>query len=86
MINIRRPNSDELQQLNVSNWQIHHEPVESRERIFDQDQTLYIQSGEVTVMHSGGQVRLSAGDLVDIPAGMSCYWRVLRPMENRSPI
>jgi uncharacterized cupin superfamily protein len=49
---------------------------------YDSQETALIIEGEVTVSHSGGSVSISAGDYVVFPKGLSCVWKVTKPVRK----
>jgi len=38
--------------------------------------------GEVTVEYEGGSASFEAGDYVIFPKGMSCVWKVAKPVKK----
>ena len=38
--------------------------------------------GEVIVTYDGGSASFGAGDYVEFPKGMSCIWKVLKPVNK----
>ena len=49
---------------------------------YDQEETCLLTEGEVEVTHSGGSAKFGAGDLVTFPQGMSCVWKVSKPVKK----
>ena len=46
-------------------------------------ETCYFLEGDVEVTPEGGKpVRIGKGDLVTFPTGMSCTWKVLKPVRK----
>lgn len=73
----------ELDKLGVRDW-----PTWSKEASvfpwhYDSSETCYFLAGEVIVTPEGGTpVSMGQGDLVTFPAGMSCTWKVLKPVKK----
>ena len=49
---------------------------------YDSEETALIIEGEVTVTYDGGSAFIEAGDLVVFPQGMSCVWKVTKPLNK----
>jgi uncharacterized cupin superfamily protein len=49
---------------------------------YDSEETSLITEGEVAVSYSGGSVTIAAGDYVVFPKGLSCVWKVLKPVKK----
>jgi len=47
---------------------------------YDSEETCYLLEGEVTVTHQGGSTQFGAGDYVVFPEGLSCVWKVTKPV------
>ena len=45
-------------------------------------ETCLIIEGEVTVDYDGGSVSFGAGDYVTFPKGLSCVWKVTKPVRK----
>ena len=49
---------------------------------YDSEETCLLVEGEVTVSHDGGSVSIGAGDYVVFPKGLSCVWKVIKPVKK----
>jgi len=49
---------------------------------YDQHEACILLEGEVTVEYNGGSVSFGAGDYVEFPAGLSCVWKVSKPVKK----
>ena len=49
---------------------------------YDSEETALIIEGEVTITYDGGIVTFGAGDLCVFPAGLSCVWKVTKPVNK----
>jgi len=49
---------------------------------YDEREQCILIEGEVTVDYDGGSVSFGAGDYVDFPAGLSCTWKVTKPVKK----
>ena len=49
---------------------------------YDSEETALIIEGEVTVTYDGGSVSFGAGDYCVFPAGLSCVWKVTKPVRK----
>jgi uncharacterized cupin superfamily protein len=49
---------------------------------YDSEETALIVEGEVAVNYGTKSVSFAAGDLVVFPAGLSCDWKVTKPVKK----
>jgi len=49
---------------------------------YDSEETCLIIEGKVTVSYDGGSVSIAAGDYVVFPKGLSCVWKVSKPVRK----
>ena len=49
---------------------------------YDDRETCILTEGEVTVEYNGTSVTLGAGDFVTFPQGLSCVWKVTKPVQK----
>ncbi len=79
----RQPSRERLQALGVFNWPTWSKEISEFPWTYDEPETCYVFAGCVTVTPEGGEpVTVGAGDLVTFPAGMSCTWQVLEPVQK----
>ena len=49
---------------------------------YDSEETCLLVEGEVTVTYEGGSVNFGVGDYVTFPQGLSCVWKVTKPVKK----
>lgn len=49
---------------------------------YDRREMCLIIEGEITVRHDGGSVSFGVGDYVTFPKGLSCVWKVTKPVKK----
>jgi uncharacterized cupin superfamily protein len=49
---------------------------------YDSEEICILTEGEVTVTYEGGSVSFGAGDMVVFPQGLSCVWKVTKPVKK----
>jgi len=49
---------------------------------YDRTETCLLVEGEVAVTYDGGCVTFGAGDYVVLPEGLSCVWKVTKPVKK----
>ena len=49
---------------------------------YDQEETCLLIEGEVEVTHADGNAKFGVGDMVTFPQGMSCVWKVTKPVKK----
>jgi len=79
----KNPDPARLEALGVKKWPIWTKEVSEFPWTYDQEETCYFLEGEVTVIpEEGAPVTVGQGDLVTFPAGMSCRWRITKPVRK----
>ena len=82
-IEVRQPSKEELDEMNVSSWPTWGCDVSSFDWSYPERETGYILEGEVQVLVDGQvAAELKPGDLVVFPEGLSCHWRVTKPVRK----
>ena len=77
------PDGKRLDELGVRSWEIWTKEVSEFPWQYDEREVCYLWEGDVVVTPDvGAPVRFGKGDLVTFPAGMSCRWRVLKPVRK----
>ncbi len=80
---VRMPDEALLDGHDVRSWPIWTCEASEFPWTYDARETCYILEGEVTVTPDGGEpVTVGQGDLVTFPEGMSCTWKVTRPIRK----
>ncbi|HUK83157.1 MAG TPA: cupin domain-containing protein [Verrucomicrobiae bacterium] len=75
--------SSRLDKLGVFTWPIWEKEVSEFPWHYDEAETCYLLEGDVIVTPDGGEpVHFGKGDLVTFPKGMSCTWKVLKPVRK----
>ena len=49
---------------------------------YDSEEECLLLEGQVTVSYEGGSVSFGAGDYVVFPKGLSCVWKVSKPVKK----
>jgi len=49
---------------------------------YDSKETCILLNGEVTVEYDGKSISFGAGDFVMFPEGLSCVWKVTKPVKK----
>lgn len=49
---------------------------------YDSEEICVLTEGEVTVEYDGKRVSFGAGDYVVFPQGLSCVWKVTKPVKK----
>ncbi len=79
----KNPSPETLNDLGVDSWPIWTKEVSTFPWSYDEPETCLFLEGEVVVTPDGGSpVTVGKGDLVTFPSGMSCTWKVLRPVRK----
>ncbi len=81
-IHIEKPAPEALKTLGVESWPIWSKGVSIFAWHYDEEEACYFLEGEVTVKTPFEEVTIQKGDLVTFPQGLSCTWRVLKPVRK----
>ena len=82
-VKVEKKNEEELERMGVFNWPIWEKEASEFPWTYDREETCYIVRGKVIVTPDGGEPQeFRRGDLITFPAGMSCTWKILEPIEK----
>jgi hypothetical protein len=80
---IHNPTAKQIEELGAHSWPIWEKEVSEFPWHYDEPEVCLFLEGDVVVTPDGGQpVRFGKGDLVTFPEGMSCTWKVLKPVRK----
>ncbi len=72
-----QPTEENLKKLRVFQWPIWTKEISEFPWTYDETETCYFLEGEVIVTPDDGEpVHIGKGDLVTLPKGMSCTWKI----------
>ena len=79
-ITVRKPTEQELAEFRTKpTWGC---GISEFDWHYDSKETCILTEGEVTVEYEGGSASFGAGDLVIFPKGLSCVWKVTKPVQK----
>lgn len=79
----RHPDAKRLEADGITGWPVWTREISEFDWTYDEPETCYFLKGDVVVTHRDGDpVEIGGGDLVTFPAGMSCTWKVRRPVRK----
>jgi len=82
-IKVKKPKKGELERLGVFGWPIWEKEVSEFEWFYGSGETFYVLEGAVRVEPEDGEpAEFGAGDLVRMPKGMACKWKVSSPIRK----
>jgi len=77
------PDQNRLKSLGVFSWPIWTKEISEFPWTYDATETCYFLEGEVEVIPEEGEpVHIGKGDLVTFPKGLSCTWKVKKPVRK----
>jgi hypothetical protein len=82
MIEIQRPNKEEIEGLKINEWSPWECGVSTFDWEYTCNETAYILEGKVKVKTEDGEVEIKKGDLVRFPKGLRCTWNVIEPIRK----
>jgi uncharacterized cupin superfamily protein len=78
-----KPSPAKLEVLGIDHWPLWCKEVSSFPWRYAKAETCYILRGRFRVTPEGGEPReFKRGDLISFPAGLTCAWEVLEPVEK----
>jgi uncharacterized cupin superfamily protein len=78
-----KPSPAKLDVLGVDLWPTWKKEVSTFPWSYDKAETCYVLRGRFVVTPDGGEPQeFGRGDLITFPAGLSCTWEVLEPVEK----
>ena len=79
----KNPPEQKLQEMGVPGWSVWTKEVSEFPWHYEEEETCFFLEGEVVVTpQEGDTVTVGKGDLVTFPKGMSCTWKVLKPVRK----
>lgn len=81
-ISVEKATPERLKELGAASWEIWECGVSEFDWEYDEKETCHILEGEVEVVTGEGSVRFCAGDIVVFPHGLSCRWKVTKPVRK----
>lgn len=79
----KNPSEERLNELGVRKWPVWTKEVSEFPWFYDSRETCYFLEGDVEVVPKGGTpVTFGEGDLVIFPVGLSCVWKVRKPVKK----
>ena len=79
---IKQLSNDEIENMGIINWPIWTSEVSEFPWKYDVEESCLILEGEVYVAAGSDTVQIKAGDFVIFPKGLSCVWKVTKPIRK----
>ncbi|MFA5068609.1 MAG: cupin domain-containing protein [Candidatus Omnitrophota bacterium] len=76
-IEVTQPSQDEILQLDIGKWSPWECNPSEFQRTYDKEEWFFLIEGKAVIKIGGGrQISIGKGDLVKLPEGTVCDWRV----------
>ena len=79
---IKQLSKDEIENMSIINWPIWTSEVSEFPWKYDVEESCLILEGEVFVTAGSDSVEIKSGDFVIFPKGLSCVWKVTKPIRK----
>ncbi len=79
---IKKLSNDEIDNMGIINWPIWTSEVSEFPWKYDVEESCLILEGEVFVTAGSDSVEIKSGDFVIFPKGLSCVWKVTKPIRK----
>lgn len=77
---VRKPTEQEKTEMRTKPvWECE---ISEFDWFYDSEETCLLVEGEVTVTYDGGSASFGAGDYVTFSKGLSCVWKVTKPVKK----
>ena len=77
---VKKPTESEIAEMSKNpTWEC---GVSEFDWHYDSKETCILLNGEVTVEYDGKSVSFGPGDYVEFPEGLSCVWKVTKPVKK----
>jgi len=81
-VEVEKKTDDQLIAIGVFSWPVWSKEVSEFEWSYDDQERCYILEGEAVVEAYGEKFHFGAGDFVTFPVGMTCTWKILKPVRK----
>ncbi|MCM8799688.1 MAG: cupin domain-containing protein [Candidatus Omnitrophica bacterium] len=82
-IEVKKLSKDELNKKKVFSWPIWEKEVSEFDWYYDKTEECYFLEGKVEVKTQDGKiVKFGKGDFVTFEKGLSCTWKVIKPVRK----
>jgi uncharacterized cupin superfamily protein len=84
-IRVRKADKKTLDTLGVSSWPVWEKEPSVFDYSYDEEETFYVMEGRARVEPKGGgkAVEFGAGDIVTMPKGLECVWKISETIRKR---
>ena len=79
---IKQLSNDEIENMGIINWPIWTSEVSEFPWKYDVEESCLILEVEVYVTAGSESVEIKSGDFVIFPKGLSCVWKVTKPIRK----
>ena len=79
---IKQLSNDEIENMGIITWPIWTSEVSEFPWKYDVEESWLILEGEVSVTAGSDSVEIKSGDFVIFPKGLSCVWKVTKPIRK----
>ena len=81
-IEIKKLTDKDIEKLNIKNWPVWEKEVSEFDWHYDDKESCYILEGEAEVNTDFEKVSFKKGDFVVFPKGLSCKWKIKKPIKK----
>lgn len=71
-----------ISKLKIPSWPVWESPITEFDWHYDDTAACFFLEGEVEIESGGQKIKISAGDLAVFPKGLSCRWKVIKPVKK----
>ena len=80
---VKKMDKKEVESKGINLWPIWEKEVSEFNWYYSEKERCYFIEGEVEVTDSDGNTyKIKKGDYVEFPKGLSCKWKVIKPLKK----
>jgi uncharacterized cupin superfamily protein len=80
---VKKMDKKEVESKGINSWPIWEKEVSEFDWYYSEKERCYFIEGEVEVTDSdGNKYKIKKGDYVEFPEGLSCKWKVIKPVKK----
>ena len=83
-IKVEKASTERLEELDVHSWPVWEKDISEFPWDYKEPEIFYVVEGKAILnpMGDGKVVEIEEGDIVTIPKGMKCYWKVTEKIKK----
>jgi hypothetical protein len=82
-VKVSKISKKDVEEKGIDKWPIWEKEISEFDWYYSEKESCYFIEGEVEVTDSNGnKYKIKKGDYVEFPKGLSCQWKVIKPVKK----